>query len=169
MKKQRPTIPISEWKVAVHLEATREIQNQKGMPAYGCECEWCVNWKHCLYDVLPKEMIEQLTRIGVQLEHPTELYKFDSTKNGSSIRVVFHAVGKILSGPNQWTANEMGEMLMYRPIRKQPYLSLVVFPQSQYFGDAPVLKNSLAGDLLRIDFRLEIQDEVTRNNVPKNA
>lgn len=165
MKKQRPTIPISEWKISVHLAATREIQNQKGMPAYACECEWCANWKQCLFDVLPKEIIEQLARIGVQLEHPTDLYEFDSSKNGTSIRVVYHAVGKILSGPNQWVNNDMGKMLMYHSISKQPYLSLVVLPQSQYFGQAPALTNSAAGDLLRIDFRLEIQDELIRSYV----
>jgi hypothetical protein len=169
MKKQRPTIPISEWKVATHLAATRDIQNQKGVPAYGCDCEWCINWKHCLSEILPKELQEQLTRIGVELEHPTDLYKYDTKENGSSIRVVYHAVGKILNGPNQWTSNDMGEMLMYRTVRDEPYLSLVVFPQSQSSDEAPILKDSSAGELVRIDFRLVIPNEVIRSNVPKIA
>jgi len=34
--KRRPTIPFFEWRIAVHLERTKEIQNISGMPApYG--------------------------------------------------------------------------------------------------------------------------------------
>ncbi|ALQ10102.1 hypothetical protein WNY97_17070 [Pseudoalteromonas fuliginea] len=160
MKKQRPTIPISEWKLATHLEATREIQNQKGLPAHDCNCEWCFIWKCGFTELLPKDLREQLTRIGIEIRHPTDLYKFGDTDNGSSIRVVFHAIGKILSGPNQWTANEMGETLMYHTVRKEPFLSLVVFPQCKSFDEAPTLKNTAAGDLVRIDIRLEIPTEV---------
>ena len=156
MKKQRPTIPVSEWKLATHLEATRDIQNQEGTPAHGCECEWCLNWKSCYKELLPKELQDQLLRVGIQLENPTDLYQYDSNKNGSSIRVVYHAVGKVLSGPNQWQNNEMDKMLMYQKIREEPYLSLVVFPQSQSFDPSPVLKDGAAGDLIRIDFRLNV-------------
>jgi hypothetical protein len=164
MNKQRPTIPISEWKVAVHLDATRKIQNQKGIPAYGCECEWCRKLKNCFAEILPKELREQLTRVGIELLNPTDLYKYSDSQNGSSIRVVFHAVGKILSGPNQWTINEMGEMLMYHTVRDKPYLSLVVFPQSQSFDEAPIFKDQKAGELVRIDFRLVIPNEVVGKN-----
>ncbi|HAS8156417.1 hypothetical protein [Vibrio vulnificus] len=169
MKKQRPTIPIAEWKLATHLEATREIQNQKGVPAYGCDCEWCFKWKRSLTVLLPKDLQEQLTRAGVELAHPTDLYKFDSDKSGACIRVVYHAVGKILEGPNQWTSTSTGEILMYSTIREQPYLSLVVFPQSQSYDKCPVLKNTSSGDLVRIDFRLVIPNEVIESNVPSRA
>ena len=166
MKKQRPTIPIADWKLAIHLEATREIQNQKVVPAYNCDCEWCFNWRCCLKVVLPKELRQQLTRIGVELEHPTDLYQFQSDHGGASIRVVYHAVGKILEGPNQWKSTDIGEMLMYSTIRETPYLSLVVFPQSQFHDISPVLSNTSAGELVRIDFRLVIPSEVIKSNVP---
>lgn len=169
MKKQRPTIPIAEWKLATHLEATREIQNQKGVPAYDCDCEWCFKWKHCFETVLPEELQEQLTRVGVELDHPTDLYKYESDEHGACVRVVFHAVGKILEGPNQWKSTDMGEMLMYSIIRENPYLSLVVFPQSQSHDESPVLKNTSAGELVRIDLRLVISNEVIRSNVPSLA
>ena len=171
MKKQRPTIPISEWKIAAHLEATRNIQNQEGTPAHGCECEWCLNWKSCYKELLPVELQEQLLRIGLQLGNPTDLYQFDSNEHSSSIRVVYHAIGKILSGPpNQWQNNEVGKMLMYQTIREEPYLSLVVFPQSQSFDPSPVLKDKAAGDLIRIDFRLSVPSSyIKTNKVSKNA
>ncbi|WP_444892137.1 hypothetical protein ACJJIE_14405 [Microbulbifer sp. TRSA001] len=169
MKKQRPTIPIAGWKLATHLEATREIQNQKGVPAYGCDCEWCFNWKHCLKVILPEDLRGHLTRVGLELDHPTDLYKYESDEGGTSIRVVYHAVGKILEGPNQWKSTDLGEMLMYSTIRENPYLSLVVFPQSQSHDESPVLKNTSASELVRIDLRLVIPNEVIRNNVPKSA
>lgn len=169
MKKQRPTIPIAELKLATHLEATRQIQNQKGVPAYGCYCEFCFYWKHSLKIVLPEELQHQLTRVGVELEHPTELYEFESDEIGSCIRVVYHVVGKILEGPCQWKSTELGKMLMYFTIRKQPYLSLVVLPQSLSHDKAPVLNNEFAGELVRIDLRLVIPNEVMLNNVPTLA
>ncbi|MDG9667787.1 hypothetical protein ONV78_08595 [Hahella sp. CR1] len=166
MKMRRPTIPIAKWKLATHLEATHEIQNQKGVPAYGCDCEWCFNWKHYWKVVLPEELQEQLKRVGVELDHPTDLYEFKSDEDGSSIRVIYHAVGKILEGPNQWKSTDIGEVLMYSTIREHPYLSLVVFPQSQSYDKAPVLKNRSAGELVRIDLRLVIPNEVIKSNVP---
>lgn len=169
MKKQRPTIPISEWKLATHLEATREIQNQKGMPAYDCDCEWCYTWKHCLRVVFPEALRKQLTRIGVDLNHPTDLYKFESDDSNSSIRVVYHAVGRIIDGPNQWKTTEIGKMRMYVTIREKPYLSLAVFPQSQSHEKAPALKNNTAGELICIDFRLSIPNEIIKGNVPSLA
>ena len=170
MKKQRPTIPVSEWKLATHLEATRDLQNQEGTPAHGCECEWCLNWKSVYKELLPKELQEQLLRVGIQLENPTDLYKFESNENGSAIRVVYHAVGKILSGPNQWQNHEIGKTLMYQTIREEPCLSLVVFPQSQSFDASPVFEDKEAGDLIRIDFRINVPSSyVSASKVAKNA
>ncbi|PLR59064.1 hypothetical protein CYU11_03355 [Vibrio parahaemolyticus] len=119
--------------------------------------------------MLPKDLREQLTRAGVELVHPTDLYKFDSDKSGASIRVVYHAVGKILEGPNQWISTSTGKILTYSIIREQPYLSLVVLPQSQSYDKAPVLKNTSSSDLVRIDFRLVLPNEVIESNVPSRA
>ncbi len=165
MKKQRQTIPLSKWKVAVHLEATRHIQNQKGNPAYRCKCEWCINWKlHCK-DILPEELQVQLNRVGVELGNPTDLYKYDEDESGSYIRIVYHVVGNILNGPNTWVNNDMSEVLMYQTIRKSPYLSIILFSQKQYHGYAPTVEEPVAGNLQRIDFRLLIP----KNHVPKYA
>ncbi len=82
--------------------------------------------------------------------------------SSSSIRAVYHAVGKILEGPNQWQSTDMGEMLMYSTVREQPFLSLVVFPKSQSHDEAPILNDSSAGELVRIDLRLVIPDEVIK-------
>lgn len=154
MKKQRPTIPVFEWKLAVHLEATRKIQNQEGTPAYECKCEWCQSWSSSYMELLPNDIQEQLIRVGIQIESPTDLYQFESSEDYSSIRVIYHAVGKIISGLNQWQNNELGKALLYTEIKKNPYLSLVVFPQKQSFDPSPKLEDRDTGELIRIDFRL---------------
>lgn len=169
MKKHRPTIPLFEWKLAIDLESTREIQNQKGKLPDACDCEWCHKWKHCFVDILPEGLQEQLARIGVVLDKPTDLYKFKDNESGVSIRVVYHAVGNVLSGPNQWESTDIGEMLMYRIIRDEPYLSLVVLPQNQALGKAPTLRDSSAGKLICIDFRFEIPNQAVGTDVPKRA
>ena len=164
MKKQRPTIPISEWKLAINLETTRDIQNQEGTPAHGCECEWCLAWKAVYKELLPEALQEQLLRVGIELENPTDLYQFEKNENSSAVRVVYHAVGKILSGPNQWKYNELGKVLMYQTIRENPYLSLIVFPQSHSFDASPELRDEKSGELIRIDFRLNIPSSYINAN-----
>lgn len=156
MKLQRPTIPIAIWKLATDLQATRAIQNQQGTPAYNCNCQWCIHWRNRYESVLPTQLQQQLLRIGINLNHPTDLYKMNNDKNSTSIRVVFHAVGKILEGANPWCQNDSNQTLMYVPIQKQPYVSLVVLPQNQYHGAAPILKDQPSSQLIRIDLRLEL-------------
>ncbi len=165
MKKQRSTLSVAAWKLSTHIEATRDIQNQEGTPAYGCECEWCMYWKSVYEELLPEEIQEQLLRVGIQIENPTDLYQFRINKNSSAIRVVYHAVGKILSGSNQSQKSEVGKILTYQTIRDEPYLSLAVFPQSQSFDASPELKDKMAGDLIRIDFRLDVPSSCVSSNM----
>lgn len=159
-KRLRPTIALADWTLAVHLEATRKIQNQKSVPAYGCDCKWCALWRRSFDSVLPQELKEQLRRVGVDLEHPTDVYEYDVCADGSSIRVLYHAVGKILNGVNVWVDTELGKTLHYSTLRASPFLSLVVVPQKQVHTSAPVLEDMSAGDLLCIDLRLNIPHAV---------
>lgn len=159
MKRQRPTIPLANWKLAVDIEATRGIQNQKGVPAFECSCEWCSKWKHCYKKLLPIELQTQLERVGIQLEHPTDLYKYENSASGVGIRVTFHAVGRILEGSNQFRDTEFGEALQYSTIRTDPYISLVVLPQEKSHEASPTLQGSTESELICIDFRLGIPSE----------
>jgi len=155
VKKQRPTIPLFEWTLAVDLEATRNIQNQEGTPAYNCDCQWCSKWLVIAAKILPEDIQKQLIRIGVDINHPTDLYEFKDSESFNSLRIVFHCVGKILSGPNQWKKEELGDMLMYKTVRDQPFSSLVVYPQKQSIDPTPVLDGE-NGELIRLDFRLDV-------------
>ena len=150
----RAEIPIAEWKLAVDLEATRAIQNQEGTPAFNCDCEWCSSWCRSYKHLLPIDLQEQLVRVGIDIEHPIDLYKYDSNDDEVCLRVIFHAAGKVLSGPNQWISDEFGRSLLYISLRKEPFLSIVVIPQRESFESAPVLEGSNGGELIQIDFRL---------------
>lgn len=162
MKNLRPTIPVQEWKLAVHLEATRGVQNQAGNPAYGCECKSCKDWRNAFEEFLPNELKSQLKRVGIELEHPTDLYRFDASKEGCHLRIVYHAIGKILEGPNSWSKNEDGDVLMYKEVSDNPNISLVVLPQSQLHDHAPTHKDTSTGDLIRFDFRLLLPSQYCR-------
>lgn len=157
-KNLRPTIPLSEWRIATHLEATKGIQNQPDTPAYMCQCEYCSIWAESSEDILPTELNGQLQRLGINPTKPTDLYSYDSSAEGTSIRVVYHVVGKILSGPASWSEHpEMGTMLQYKELRNSPYLSLVVLPQKDSVDQSsPVLNSTGHGDLIRLDLRLDI-------------
>lgn len=156
MKKLRPTIPVDKWKLAVNLESTRQIQNQKGTPAYGCECKSCANWRASLDEVIPTQLREEMTRVGINLKCPTDLYEFESNNGQSSIRVLFHAVGKILSGPNQWKATEFGKSLLYSTVSFEPNVALVVIAQNESLEQAPVFQKSANGELIQIDLRVQL-------------
>ena len=156
MKKQRPTIPVHKWKLAINLESTRLIQNQKGTPVYGCECESCINWKANLDDVLPIKLKKEMVRVGINLKCPTDLYEFKSNKGQPNIRVLYHAVGKILSGPNQWKATEHGRSLTFDTVRNEPHLAMAVLAQNESLEQAPSFQKSFDGELLQIDLRLQL-------------
>ncbi|WP_330961043.1 hypothetical protein [Photobacterium sp. 53610] len=162
MKKLRPTIPVAEWKLAIHLQATLNLQNQPGVPADGCLCAWCARWKACWRQVLPENLQAQLNRAGVDLTHPTDVYAFGADENEPSIRVIYHAVGKVLDGPNPWQRTETGKRFMYRTLRQEPHVAFLVYPQRQSDIQAPVLKDRSAGELICFDFRLALPNQVSQ-------
>jgi len=150
-----PTILVAEWKIAVNLAATQSIQNQPGVPAYNCQCEWCKNWAASASSVLPDELQSQLERLGMKISSPNDLYAYQEAENGAYCRVIFHIVGKILSGPEVWREdNVLGEMLVYRELLSTSYLSLAIYPPHLKGGPSPIFNDRDAGKLLQIDFRL---------------
>lgn len=153
----RPTIPLSHWKLAVNLAETRSIQQHPDMPATNCNCAYCLNWRQVYPEVLPAELIGQLRRVGVTLESPSDSYGSQLGNGRASFRVMYHAVGKVLSGPNGWLEGKGATGLRnYVTLQETPYfLSLVVQPQDQFFDVAPEPRE-VSGKLLQIDFRMEV-------------
>ncbi|WP_196137546.1 hypothetical protein [Aliikangiella sp. G2MR2-5] len=156
MKKRRPTIPFSGWMLAVDLEETRKIQNQKGTPAYGCDCDLCTEWKLAYKKIIPEKLLDEFGRAGVELQSPTDLYGSGSGDEERTIRVTFHFIGKILSGLNGATHDDRFDYdgFPYEVVRDNPYFSVRVIPQQETYVSAPNCEAKGNSRVLCIDMRL---------------
>jgi hypothetical protein len=156
MKKRRPTIPFSNWMLAVDLEGTRKIQNQKGTPAYNCDCDLCKEWKLAYKKIIPENLFEEFARIGIDLQSPTDLYGSSSGNEEREIRVTFHFIGKILSGLNGATHDDSFDYdgFPYEVVRDKPYFSVRVIPQHEAYVSSPKCEVKGNSRILCIDMRL---------------
>ncbi|HSH98804.1 MAG: hypothetical protein ACAH07_02195 [Methylophilaceae bacterium] len=156
--KRRPTIPFFEWRIAVHLERTKEIQKISGMPAYECKCELCETWKRSFEKVIPEQTLMELQRLGVQLNAPNELYAHPQDSSSRHVRAVFHIVGKIVSGPDHLIFHEkLNDYVQnYVPIRQSPWFSVRVVNAVESSCPSPSISNSKDGDVIALDFRFEL-------------
>jgi|GEM_PF-1397548 len=155
---RRPEINFSKWKFSVDLLETKKIQNQEGMPAYGCVCKNCEAWRKYYKDTLTENLLMHLRRIGVDLDHPTECYGQQDHSGRYSRRVIFHIVGIIRSGPDSKVYNEdIGNYVMnYVPIRKDPWLSITVLPSRESYEVCPKRINGTDDGIVCIDIRLDL-------------
>jgi len=157
MKKRRPTIPFASWKLTIDLDRTKEIQGHKSTPAFECKCDLCMEWKLVHREVIPAKLLNQLARIGVDLNAPTDLYGSGAGLEDRTIRVVFHVVGKIISGPigNSYDDQFEYDIFKYEEIRKNPPLIIRVLPEPKSNASAPTSMNRPIPGMLCIDMRLD--------------
>jgi hypothetical protein len=99
-----------------------------------------------------------LQRLRIDLSHPTDLYGYSEEPRDTQGRVIFHTVGKILSGPSTWIEDpEFGKAMQYTTLRAAPeLLTLAVVPALQTWDDRPEFDGH---DLLQVDFRLFVPAE----------
>jgi hypothetical protein len=161
----RPTVAIGQWRIAVDLIAASSIQNRPGTPAFGCTCSWCESWSRVWPRVFPAALVEQLQRLRIDLSHPTDLYGYSEGADGAECRVIFHTVGKILSGPTVWVEDsEPGSVFCYTTLRAAPEsISLAVVPARQTWDDRP---NFDGRDVVQVDFRLFVPTERDISTTP---
>jgi hypothetical protein len=154
----RPTIPLADWRIAVDLDATKSIRRESAHPADDCGCEQCLSWKRAVDMAFPPSIFEQLHRLGIEPQHPTDLYVTDDSKEVRGFRVMYHIAGKILSGPAPWHEHvELGTMHHYRVIQEVPtYVSLRVITAKQSFVFAPGTPAHSTSDVICLDFRLGV-------------
>ena len=154
----RPTIPIGAWRVALNLSATQSVQNQSGQPAYGCACQWCDNWSRVWETVFPASLHSQLERLCIDIPHPSDLYAYEDAPGGAYCRVIYHAAGKILSGPTVWRDDSSHDkILVYHPIEEAESTAwLAVIPCSQTWQIQPKSEQASPGEMLQIDIRLYV-------------
>ena len=153
---RRPTINFSQWKFSVDLKETKSIQNQDGLPASGCDCKDCSAWrKHYRYN-FPDDLLTSLNRIGVDLNHPSDCYG-----SNENLRVIFHFVGEIQSGPDFKIFDKKinANIMNYVPIRKEPCLSVMVLPARDSYESCPKKTNGSEEGVICIDVRLKLIEE----------
>lgn len=156
---RRPTIKFADWVFSVELEATREIQGQAGTPAYNCKCDACEAWRFNYSSNLLEELIVSFERIGIDLSQPTECYGSRCGNHSFDLRVLFHFVGKIKSGPDSTIFDSrINDFIMnYVAIRKEPWLSIMVLPCGKSFEARPKRSDGSELDIVCIDMRLSLQ------------
>lgn len=152
------TIALAEWRIATYLAGTRAIQHLPTLPATGCTCAWCRNWARVRDQILPPPLREELRRLGIDPGYPTDLYAFGESGEVVHFRVTYHCVGHILSGPSLWGEDpNMGRTRRYIDARgDRPWLGLSVAYQEALHEPAPWYSAGDEGQLIQIDFRLEV-------------
>jgi hypothetical protein len=157
---RRPTINFFEWKFSVDLEETRGVQNKEGLPAFGCDCTDCSSWRKNYEHNLPRELLNSFSRIGIDLDHPSDCYGANE-----NFRVIFHWVGKIQSGPDSKIfSNKINDFVMnYVPIRHEPWLSVIVIPARDSYEPSPKKSDGTDDEVICIDIRLNLVKNVQKS------
>jgi hypothetical protein len=117
--------------------------------------------------ILPLELKAQIERFGIDVKHPTHLYAYEVMDGGAKCRILFHVVGKVLSGPVVFREHpKLGRVLHYKELGPPPRgVSLAVLPSRETTDSAPLLGDDSAGDLLQIDLRLFVPLRAARASV----
>jgi len=154
----RPTISLSEWRIAIDLDATRKIRRQTGHPAENCTCADCKIWRSLAPNAFPPPLSKELLRLGVQKDKPTDLYLFGRSEQLLDFRVIFHVVGKILSGPAPWVDSAGEDRIHhYHVVQSEPaWIGLRVCTVRDSFEYAPTLTDATQNHVLCVDFRLQV-------------
>ncbi len=157
-KVRRPTINFAQWVFSIDLEGTREIQGQPDAPAYRCKCEYCEAWRANFKVNITNELINEFNRIGIDLTQPTECYGSKVDSNTYDLRATFYFVGKIRNGPDSKIFdNGLNEKIMnYVPLRKYPWLSVMVLPCRDSYEARPKRPDGTESDIVCIDIRLSL-------------
>jgi hypothetical protein len=154
----RPTIPLAEWRLAVAVSSTRDLQVLPGRPASDCACAWCRNWAEVYRRALPTSLQEEFHRLGIDPAHPSDLYAFAETREFVDYRVTYHCVGEILGGPAVYREDpKLGQVREYVSVRNlPPLLGLSVAYQDAVHEPAPWYFASSEGKLIQVDVRLGV-------------
>lgn len=159
----RPTIPLADWKLAINLEQTEAVQVSKDAPAFQCSCEQCSIWRRHLEKLLPAQVVRQLRRLKIDVRHPFDAYEYARSDQGVQLRVIFTAVGKILSGPASSIAGPDGSGMNYMELRTDPFVGLRVVTGTEAHN-VPSLTTVLEKNhFIEIDFRLHVPSRILKS------
>lgn len=132
----RPTIPLGPWRLAVDLKPSRALNALDTLPARGCECAACRLWADTGVAQLPAGLTSELRRLGVEPDRPSEVYVHSEDDEAVGVRVTYHCVGRVLSGPSIVRDSPAGRAgRNYEPLAEAPArVSIAVSPQAALGG-----------------------------------
>jgi hypothetical protein len=147
---------LSEWRIALDLDATRAIRAAVPPPPCRRECAQCRNWTASYAAVLPPALRSELRRVGIDPAAPTDLYAYVG-REPLAYRVMYHVAGRILSGPAPGlTDPAWGRMQSYHPVSAGARrLSLRVLYDDEA-GLNPGGPSAGMSPLIQVDFRLDV-------------
>lgn len=124
-------------------------------------------WRRMAPRAFPHALDEQLHRLGIEKEKPTDLYVSFRDVQVLHYRVMFHVAGKILSGPSPWINGiEQGTMHNYHVVQSEPtWIGLRVSTVRDSFEYAPKMHKASMSDVLCVDFRLQVRSSAGHQSV----
>ena len=155
----RPTIPLAEWRLAIDLAATRAVNALDVMPARVCgDCVDCRLWMQEHAAALPARLAHELRRIGIDPARPSDLYRSEDATEDRPVmmRVTYHAVGEILSGPTEFGSRHGRHYVPDPDARDRAYIAVAY--QSRIV--MPEWTEGLPEPLLAIDLSLSMPSHV---------
>ena len=155
----RPTIPLAEWRLAVDVGATRALTAEADFPTRDCRCDDCGRWAALYREAFPAELLEELQRVGVDPAHPSDVYTLHDDGVDRTLRLTFHVIGRILSGPADWApSGEQSAGRNYVPYSASRHqLGLAVWYES--LQSLPTWASEVSQPLIAIDLWLNLPGE----------
>ena len=109
----------------------------------------CTMWRRIAPAAFPRALDEQLRRLGIEKDKPTDLYASPLNEQMLYYRVMFHVAGKLVSGPAAWVDGiEHGKMHNYHVVQSKPtWVGLRVSTVRASFEYAPKMEKAIRSDV----------------------
>lgn len=161
----RPTIPIADWRLAVDLDATRELLATLPAPECGRRCASCRTWAAGHPTALPAALAGALARLGLAVAAPADLYASghaDPAHGTLPMRVTYYLVGRILAGPPTFVEDARdGRVRRYSsvgsaPAPEVPHAPTLSVAYARDVGERVGGELADAGRVIQVDLRLDV-------------
>lgn len=126
-------------------------------------------WRLHLEQLLPAQILGQLRRLKIDVRHPFDAYEYGRSDQGVQLRVIFTAVGKILSGPASSIVGPDGLGMNYVALRADPFVSLRVVTGTDAHNVPSQTTVSENNHLIEIDLRLHVPARILKTEQRKTS
>ena len=102
------SIRFRDWDLEVDAATTAAAYAEVQSPTSTCHCHWCANFVAWRRHGYPPDVIELLTRLGLNPDRESDVYQQDLQPANTTVlyRWFFFFRGRVLSGPQAWILAE---------------------------------------------------------------